>query len=68
MKKKQFKGKLSLNKETVSKLQDSQMSKIVGASDRLCQDSVYGPCTLEPNLPSKAVVCCTEQVCSNFCC
>lgn len=36
MKKKVFKGKLSLNKETVTKLNDSEMVRLVGGSDRLC--------------------------------
>ena len=37
MKKIQLKGKLSLNKETIAKLNDEQMGSVKGgASDRLC--------------------------------
>lgn len=36
MKKQKFTGKLSLNKETISRLQAGQMSRVVGGSDKLC--------------------------------
>ncbi|MAN25761.1 class I lanthipeptide [Mesonia sp.] len=37
MKKINFKGKLSLNKETISKLQENQMMNVIGGNGEECQ-------------------------------
>lgn len=75
MKTKKFKGKLSLNKEVISKLQNNQMAKIMGGSDRLCEESKYGKCTIIPEPDTKVpspesmlTPCCTEANCSYACC
>jgi len=70
MKKKKFTGKLSLNKETISKLQDGQMERIVGGTDVLCSitpecqtvntSKELGVSYCDPCTPASEPMCCSS--------
>lgn len=68
MKKQKFTGKLSLNKETISKLQDGQMGYVLGGTGSMTTQTCGG-CPLPPDPPqlppiSETCVSCQATMCN----
>lgn len=71
MKKIRFTGKLSLNKETVSKLNQEQMNQVVGGSLRCITAASCNTCgcpppqTMDGCFSQMVTVCCQTAGCSS---